>query len=126
MSFAQRFVSVLCQFRNSQELANFAGETARAAMGTIVDQREGKARIEHTPSSQRDKFYRRSHRRSASGQSHLNLDGKICYEGHPLLFSAVFSELGSNQVVSRVLAQLDAIALTSNMYSNWTDSKFDK
>ena len=27
------------------------------------------------------------------------------------LFSAVFSELGSNQVVSRILAQCDAIAL---------------
>ena len=64
------------------------------------------------------------------GQSHLNPDAKISHEGHPLgaplpivsrsrlknrsrkgLFSAVFSELGSNQVGSRVLAQLDAIAL---------------
>ena len=58
---------------------------------------------------------------------------KIFHEGHPQgaplpivnrfrlknrspkgLFSAVLSELGSNQVASRVLAQLDAIALTAN------------
>ncbi len=41
---------------------------------------------------------------------------KGAHKGRPyddLLFAAVFSELGSNQVVSRALAQSDAIALGS-------------
>ncbi len=76
-----------------------------------------------------------------AGQSHLNPEAKISHEGHPQgvplpifnrlrlknrspkgLFSAVFSELGSNQVVSRVLAQLDAIALAvldDNVVNPW-------
>ena len=57
------------------------------------------------------------------GQSHLSPDAKICHEGRPqgaplpivnrfrrAVFGG-FSELGSNQVVSRVVAQFDASAL---------------